>query len=123
MKMSKVPCLTLALVIALAGPLPLLAQAQEEQPKTEAVTTESQSPLASILTAVNIPARGGLCLLAGFMGGFVMVFSGGRRYTDAAQMMEEGCSGPWIITPEMIDRGGTKQKDMSNGTSVEDKQP
>ncbi|TAK07634.1 hypothetical protein EPO44_03745 [bacterium] len=67
-------------------------------------------PLASVLTAMNIPARAALCGLNSWLASIVMVFSAGMRYADAGKMMEEGCSGPWIITPEMLEKSPEKEK-------------
>ena len=111
--MMKAICLILALSLSLFGPLRALAQSQEEQPSAEAPaqTIEVEiHPLASVLTAMNIPARAALCGLSSWLASIVMVFSAGMRYADAAKMMEEGCSGPWIITPEMLEKSREKEK-------------
>lgn len=105
--------LILALSFSLSGPVQALAQSQEEQPAAEApneVIEVEIRPLVSVLTAMSIPARGILCGLTGVMAGIVMAASGGMRYADAAQMMEDGCSGPWIITPEMLEESKKKEK-------------
>ena len=110
-------CSVLGLSLLLLGPLRALAQSQEEQPSAEAPTQAIEvefHPLASVLTAMNIPARAALCGLNSWMASIVMVFSAGMRYADAGKMMEEGCSGPWIITPEMLEENREKEKD---GTS------
>ena len=113
MKRGKKACSVLALSLLFLGPVRALAQAEGEQPSTE---TPAQSveveihPLSSVLTAMNIPARGVLCGLTGLMAGIVMAASAGMRYADAAKMMEEGCSGPWIITPEMLEKSREKEK-------------
>jgi hypothetical protein len=73
-------------------------------------------PVASILTAVNIPARATLCGLNTWLASLVTFFSAGMRVADAAQMMEDGCSGPWIITPEMLEESKKKEKDKPAST-------
>lgn len=113
MKSGLAICLILALSFSLTGPVQALAQSQEEQP---AVETPSETievevyPVASILTAVNIPARAALCGLNTWLASLVTFFSAGMRYADAAKMMEEGCSGPWVITPEMLEESTKKEK-------------
>jgi len=113
METGKIICLILALSLSLLGPPRALAQSQEEQPSAEAPTQAIEvefHPLASVLTAVNIPARAALCGLNSWLASIVMVFSAGMRYADAGKMMEEGCSGPWIITPEMLEKSQEKEK-------------
>ena len=113
MKSPKMVGLVFTLTVSLLGPPRVLAQPQEEQPSAEtpAQTVEVEiNPLASVLTIMNIPARAVLCGLTGWMASIVMTFSGGMRYADAAKMMEDGCSGPWIITPEMLEKSREKEK-------------
>lgn len=114
MKSGKIFCLILALSIALPGPIRGVARSQEEQPSAEAPTEVIEvefHPLASVLTAMNIPARAALCGLNSWLASIVMLFSAGMRYADAAKMMEEGCSGPWVITPEMLEESRKKEKE------------
>lgn len=120
LKRGKKACSVLALSLLLLEPVRALAQSEGEQPSAE---TPAQSveveihPLSSVLTAMNIPARGVLCGLTGLMAGIVMAASAGMRYADAAKMMEEGCSGPWIITPEMLEKSQEKEKKEA-GSSI-----
>lgn len=125
MKMGKVFCLVISLAVALPGPLVDRARSQEEQipPQTAEQKEEGNSLLASMLTAANIPARGMLCGFTGLMAFFTMLISAGTRYAEAAQMMEENCSGPWVITPEMIEEGRVKKKEATGVVSSGDKQP
>ena len=114
MKSPKMVGLIFTLTVSLLGPPGVLAQPQEEQPSadTPAQTIEVEiNPLASVLTIMNIPARGVLCGLTGVMAGIVMAASAGMRYADAAKMMEDGCSGPWVITPEMLEESRKKEKE------------
>lgn len=128
MKPDKKSCVVLALTMALLGPLDL-ARPQEERTPTqtpqtaETVEEEGQSPLAIILTAVNFPLRGVACGMASSVAAFLMVFSAGMNYADAAKMIEQGCSGPWIITPQMIDEGRPTGKDGNGVVSRGDKRP
>ena len=114
MKSPQMVGLIFALTVSLLGPPRAVAQSQEEQPSAEppAQSIEMEiHPLASVLTAMNIPARAVLCGLTGWMASIVMTFSAGMRYADAAKMMEDGCSGPWIITPEMLEESRKKEKE------------
>jgi len=108
-KADKVVCLVLALAVELSGPLAGRARSQEEQPPAQAIEVQ-MDPLPSVLTAMNIPARGVLCGLTGLMAGIVMAASAGMRYADAAKMIEDGCSGPWIITREMLEESRKKER-------------
>lgn len=121
MQSGKVVCLILALGLLLLGPVRSLAQSQGEQPSAEtpAQTAEWEiHPLASVLTTMNIPARGVLCGLTGVMAGIVMAASAGMRYADAGKMMEDGCSGPWIITPEMLGEESRKKEKDEPGSNI-----
>lgn len=119
MKCGKVIRLLVVLNLSLLWPLRSLAQPQEErqpaEPPAQTVETvvEGIDPLASVLTAMNIPARAALCGLNSWLASIVMTFSAGMRYGDAAKMIEEGCSGPWIITPEMVDESRKKEKEKA----------
>ena len=115
MKSGKAICLILALAVELSGPLAGRARSQEEQPPVQAIEVQID-PLPSVLTAMNIPARGVLCGLTGLMAGIVMAASAGMRYADAAQMMEDGCSGPWIITREMLEESRKKEKEETSSS-------
>lgn len=122
MKSGKVIRLILALGLLLLGPVRALAQSQGEQPSAEtpAQTVEVEiHPLSSVLTTVNIPARAALCGLNTWLATIVMTFSAGMRYADAAKMIEEGCSGPWVITPEMLEEGRKKEKDEESSRQRE----
>lgn len=67
------------------------------------VTYEFGKPLLSaILTTINIPFRGLLCLSDVGMGTITMGASAGRRYAQAADFIEQGCQGPWFLTPRSI---------------------
>jgi len=122
MKSGKAICLILALAVELSGPLAGRARSQEEQPPAQAIEVQ-MDPLPSVLTAMNIPARGVLCGLTGLMAGIVMAASAGMRYADAAQMMEDGCSGPWIITREMLEESRKKEKEETSGSPRTSEKP
>jgi len=90
-----------------------LASAQEPTP-VQAVQTDDQGLLANLLTVVNIPARGVLCGVNTLLAAIVMGASAGRRYAEAGTMIEEGCAGPWVITPEMIEQGQQLEKNKAS---------
>jgi len=104
MKMYKLSCLIVVLTIALSGPILGIAGAQERQvPANNDVTHEKANPfLAVILTTFNIPFRGLLCVSDVGMGTIIMGASAGRRYSQAADAIEQGCAGPWVLTPRRI---------------------
>ncbi|MEK7378029.1 MAG: hypothetical protein AABZ71_03915 [Candidatus Binatota bacterium] len=114
-KADKVVCLILALAVELSGPLAGRARSQEEHPPAQAIEVQID-PLPSVLTAMNIPARAALCGLNSWLASIVMVFSAGMRYADAAKMIEDGCSGPWIITREMLEESRKKEKEETSSS-------
>ena len=115
MVIRKTTYLMLVLTFTLHGPFVRLLDAQEEQVPAQEAANVSGTLLAGIITAFNIPFRGLLCG-ADTVWGFVVVgASGGRRYAQAAYVMEEGCAGPWVITPQMISEGRPTQQDANSG--------
>ena len=103
LKPAKVSCAALVLGLILLGPSPAPGQPVETEPPPQETEDSGQYALARMLTAINMPSRVVLCGFGGIMGGLLMAISAGRRYGEAVGMMEESCSGPWIITPEMIE--------------------
>jgi len=57
---------------------------------------------AGVATAVNIPMRGVLCAAGGVLGFAALVVTFGSGYRFATAIVEEGCSGPWTITPDHL---------------------
>ena len=106
MKLFKLSSLILVLTIALSSPILGMAEYEEEmkQEKTQDdVRYELGKPLlAAILTTFNIRFRGLLCISDVGMGTMTMGVSAGRRYSQAADFIEQGCAGPWILTPRRI---------------------
>ncbi len=106
MKLFKLSSLILVLTIALSSPILGMAGYEEEkkQEKTQDdVRFELGKPLlAAILTIFNSPFRGLLCISDVGMGTITMGASAGRRYSQAADFVEQGCAGPWILTPRKI---------------------
>lgn len=97
--------LTLAVLVGLSGPPAESAFAQERQAPAEAAEVKID-PRPAILTAVTVPARIAYCGWNSWLAAIFMSYSAGMRYGDAAHMMESGCAGSWVVTPEMIDQAG-----------------
>ena len=113
MNILKVLSVALAVLVGLSGPVAVSAQSKdaESPPMTAAGTAPAQETGkedgkdiaykvgAGVATAVNIPLRGVLCVLGGVAGFVVLVITFGSGYRTAARATEEGCGGPWVITP------------------------
>jgi hypothetical protein len=119
MVIRKTTYLILVLTFTLHGPFVRLLDAQEEQAPAQEAADVSGSLLAGIITAFNIPSRLILCGVDAVMGLIIVGASGGRRYAQAANVMEEGCAGPWVITPRMISEGRPTQQDANSGEAQE----
>ncbi len=115
MVIRKTTYLMLVLTFTLHGPFVRLLDAQEEQVQEQEAADVSGTLLAGIITAFNIPSRVILCGVDAVMGLIIVGASGGRRYAQAANVMEEGCAGPWVITPQMIREGRPTQQDANSG--------
>ncbi|NIO09264.1 MAG: hypothetical protein GTO40_15135 [Deltaproteobacteria bacterium] len=75
----------------------------ERNTNRQEVTLDVRKPLLSaLLTTFNIPFRGLLCVSDFGMAYITMGASAGRRYSQAADFIEQGCEGPWILTPSRI---------------------
>ncbi len=70
-----------------------LLDAQEEQVPAQEAADVSGTLLAGIITTFNLPSRVILCGVDAGMGLIIVGASGGRRYAQAANVMEEGCAG------------------------------
>ncbi len=120
MKWFKLSSLILVLTIALSSQILGMAEYEEEekQEKTQDdVRYELGKPLlAAILTTFNIPFRGLLCISDVGMGTMIMGVSAGRRYSQAADFIEQGCAGPWILTPRRI-RGEQQKVEKLKGAA------
>ncbi len=123
MKWFKLSSLILVLTIALSSPIPGMAEYEEEkkQKKTQDdVRYELGKPLlAAILTTFNIPFRGLLCISDIGMGTMTMGVSAGRRYSQAADFIEQGCAGPWILTPRRIREEQQKVEELKGAVFTE----
>ena len=120
MKWFKLSSLILVLTIALSSPILGMAENEEEKKQEksqEDVRYELGKPLlAAILTTFNIPFRGLLCISDIGMGTMTMGVSAGRRYSLAADFIEQGCAGPWILTPRRIREEQQKVEKLKGAT-------
>ena len=123
MKWFKLSSLILVLTIALSSPILGMAENEEEKKQEksqEDVRYELGKPLlAAILTTFNIPFRGLLCISDIGMGTMTMGVSAGRRYSQAADFIEQGCAGPWILTPRRIREEQQKVEELKGAAFTE----
>ncbi len=115
MVIRKTTYLMLVLTFTLHGPFVRHLDAQEEQVPEQEAADVSGTLLEGIITAFNIPSRVILCGVDAGMGLIIVGANGGRRYAQAANVMEEGCARPWVITPQMIREGRPTQQDANSG--------
>ncbi|HLC40301.1 MAG TPA: hypothetical protein VJO34_01590 [Methylomirabilota bacterium] len=63
-----------------------------------------------LLTSANIPLRGLLCIGSTIVAGGLYIVTLGTSVNATVYMVQEACSGPWIITPEMM-KGKPRRSD------------
>jgi hypothetical protein len=63
---------------------------------------------AGIATAVNLPLRGALCVVGGVLGFAALLATFGSGYRFATGIVEEGCGGPWVLTPDQMKGGAPR---------------
>jgi hypothetical protein len=56
----------------------------------------------AVLTVLNIPLRGALCVGSTALAGGLYIVTLGTAVNATAFMVKETCGGPWIITPELV---------------------
>ncbi len=123
MNWFKLSSLILVLTIALSSPI--LGMAEYEEKKKQEKTQDDvwydlgKPLLAAILTTFNIPFRGLLCISDIGMGTMTMGVSAGRRYSQAADFIEQGCAGPWILTPRRIREEQQKVEELKGAAFTE----
>ena len=123
MKWIKLSSLILVLTIVLSSPT--LGTAGHEDEKKQEQTQDDvrygfgKPLLAAILTTFNIPFRGLLCISDIGMGTMTMGVSAGRRYSQAADFIEQGCAGPWILTPRRIREKQQKVEELKGAAFTE----
>jgi hypothetical protein len=114
----------LVIALAVAGPFaPLAALAQTPapppppplpppppmhsmQPEGTVVIVPPPGPGArvgaSVLNVAYVPGKGILCGIGTVAAGALMLLTFGSAYRESTSLFKEGCTGPWVITPEMI---------------------
>jgi outer membrane protein OmpA-like peptidoglycan-associated protein len=104
----------MVLILSLVGQPYAFGEPGEEKAATRRAETVDDHHLASLLTIVNVPVRGVVCGLTSVMASIFMAASGGTRYADAAEMVRDGCAGPWVITPlELAEERPGRQAPMA----------
>jgi hypothetical protein len=123
MKWFKLSSLILVLTIVLLSPILGMAGDKDEKQQLQiqdGVRYEFGKPLlAVILTTFNIPFRGLLCVSDVGMGYMTMGASAGRRYSQASDYIEQGCAGPWILTPRRIREEHQKAEKLKGAAYTE----
>ncbi len=110
---GKLTCLVLAVAMIASGvltPVSTAAQSQSGQPdlyqealKAPSKATEHDQAYrigAGVATAFSAPGRAILCGIGGVTGVVVMLLTFGTGYGAAKAVAEEGCGGPWVVTPD-----------------------
>ena len=123
MKWLKLFSLILLLTIVLSSPTLGMAGYNDEKKQKQTqdnVRYELGKPLlAAILTTLNVPFRGLLCISDLGMSTITMGASAGRRYSQAADYIEQGCAGPWILTPSKIRQEQQKAEKLKGAAFTE----
>ncbi len=123
MKWFKLSSLILVLTIVLSSPTLGMAGYEDEKKQEQTqddVRYEFGKPLlAAILTTLNVPFRGLLCISDLGMSTITMGASAGRRYSQAADYIEQGCAGPWILTPAKIRQEQQKVEKLKGAAFTE----
>ena len=96
----------LVLVLAMNGPLaPLTAMAQQGmQPGMTGGSgagepSEGARTGAGFLNVVYIPGKAIICGTGTVASALLMLLTLGNAYQAAASLFNEGCGGPWVLTP------------------------
>ena len=123
MKWFKLSSLILILTIVLSSPTLGMAGYEDEKKQEQTqddVRYEFGKPLlAAILTTLNVPFRGLLCISDVGMSTITMGASAGRKYSQAADTIEQGCAGPWILTPSKIRQEQQKVEELKGAAFTE----
>lgn len=107
MKPTKWTCLSLAVILSAAVLPSGVARSMDREVVAE---TETVFDSTAVVNVMNVPARALVCGMSVWLASIVMLASGGTRYGDAAEAMEDSCSGPWLVTRDMIDRALPQKK-------------
>jgi hypothetical protein len=81
--------------------------------------TDVYDVAGGVVTVLKAPFNVGLCALGGVVGVALFALTLGSGYRVAARAVEEGCSGPWVVTGEDLrpERGrpATRLSDLYPG--------
>ncbi len=112
MNWIRVLSVIVAVSVALTGPTAVLAQSEKSEAASKTAAEQEAdkgNPAdaaykvgAGVATVINIPMRTGLCALGAAGGLATLIATFGSGYRFAARVVEEGCGGPWVITPEHL---------------------
>ena len=96
-----------AVALMLTGALQPVALAQQSQPDLYKAAVDNSTPAergvdlydvgAVFVTLAKTPFNIGLCALGGVLGTGLFLVTLGSGYKASARVVEEGCSGPWIV--------------------------
>jgi hypothetical protein len=90
-----------------ATPQPPSPPMRSMQPETvdEAVTAKPGTGAkigAGVLNVVYVPGRAIICTAGTLVAGVFMLATFGSAYREAVSFFNEGCGGPWVLTPEQV---------------------
>src|SRR5262245_13309432 len=85
------------------SPPPAMQPMQPEAPEVvhEPVGTGAKVG-AGVLNVVYVPGKAILCGAGAIVAGGLMLLTFGNAYREATSFFNEGCSGPWTVTPEQV---------------------
>src|SRR5262245_24183748 len=104
MKTSRVWRVTLALVLTMSSILAPLAAAQTTAP-VPAMPPEPSSGAqvgAGVLNVVYVPGKVIICSAGTLASAGLMLLTFGQAYHAAVRIFDEGCGGPWVLTPDEV---------------------
>ena len=107
MTKSKWLCTALVLVLAISGPLAPLAMAQQSMqpamtPGGGAEPSEGARVGAGFLNVVYVPGKAIVCGAGAVASTAIMLLTFGSAYHAAVDIFNEGCGGPWVLTPQIV---------------------
>ncbi|HXG15907.1 MAG TPA: hypothetical protein VNK50_06635 [Calidithermus sp.] len=80
------------------APRPAPVMAATEPASSHSPRTDVYDVAGGVVTALKAPFNVALCALGGVLGVAVFAVTLGSGYRAAARTVEEGCSGPWVVT-------------------------
>ncbi|MFQ5932779.1 MAG: hypothetical protein ACE5MM_10255 [Nitrospiraceae bacterium] len=58
---------------------------------------------AAVVNVVHVPGKLIICTVSAVVGFVALVISLGSGYETTADLVREGCRGPWVITPDDLE--------------------